>query len=180
MNTIGDDERPTDLVLVTQNSAEKPGNNSQRIGLLHNADMDLHPDCGHDVWRRNEALSFSDTESHTILQDDWQEVSNGVCDRCCQAEERSEAPDLEISGTGDIMFDAERCGDGIMAVMLDSGDDELRFLLVQEGDGNALRGALGSLLREVDDCETADEADYDGEDALHDENPCDSVSNIEP
>lgn len=58
--------------------------------------------------------------------------------------------------------------DGVLAVLFDPGDDEVRLLLGQELE---TAPSLRSMLGEVDDGHEANERDGAGENALHDEDP---------
>ena len=144
-----------------------------------------HPDCGYAVGGCDEALCFGDVETHAFLEDDGEEVGNGVgtgrgrsvvvfddtrsteYSHCGgQAEQRSKTPDFEISCTAQVVAEVELFWDGIVTVLLDPCNDEGGFLLVQEAEGQA--GPLGRFLGEVGDGEGTDDADNDCQEALQD------------
>lgn len=128
----------------------------------------VHDDSGEDIWWSNQALRLGNIETHTDIENDGQEVGNGVCHGGCEAEESSECPDLEVECILEVFADAEVLGDSIMSIFLDSCNDKGSFLLIQELDSQTL---LGSEFWEVADETPADEANCNGEGTLKDEDP---------
>ena len=55
----------------------------------------VHPDGGEDVGWGDEALGGADAEAHALVEDDGEEVGDGVGAGGREAEEGGEAPDLE-------------------------------------------------------------------------------------
>jgi hypothetical protein len=128
--------------------------------------------CHHrreDVWGCNQALGITLVETHAYLQDDGQEVSDGVgyCRR--ETEEGCKAPYLEVEGALEVLADFEFFESSIMTILFDGCDDEVNLLLSQElgAETNVCR-----LLGEVDNGEVC----ADGEDT-GDETPWSFVSN---
>jgi hypothetical protein len=117
----------------------------------------------------DQALRHADRESHAGVEDDGQEVRDGVRGRRREAEERAEGEDLQIAGALHVLAQVERLEHNIMAIFLDARTHESNLLLVQERQRGL--GALGRQLGEVDDGESADGAHGHGDDALHYEDP---------
>jgi len=150
-DTIGDDPDRANVVFVT--------------GPCES----VHDDCGKDVGWCNQALSLAGAESHAVLENDGQEVCDGVGDGGGTHEDDGEAPDLQVNGVGHVLFEVELFWDGIMSIFLNSGYDKGGFLLVKEvGTKKAL---LGSKFWEVDDEIPSDEANDNCDDTLENENP---------
>lgn len=129
---VGDDERRADAVLVG-----KPG------------EQKCH-DCREDVWRGNQALRVSLVETHAYLEDDRQEVGDGVRDSCREAKEGCKGPYLEVGGGLEILANLEFLQGSIMTILFDGCDNEVNLFLVQELRAEA---DMCCLLREVDNGE---------------------------
>ena len=74
---------------------------------------------------------------------------------------------LEVEPALEVLGQVELLGDGIVAISLNPGNDELGLLLVEERNGERLDGIRG-LLWEVGDGESTDNRDHAGQNALHD------------
>lgn len=66
-----------------------------------------HHDSCEDIRRSNQALRCGDAETHSITQNDGQEVGDSVRGGSGQTEQASEAPDLEISSMFEIVCQVE-------------------------------------------------------------------------
>jgi hypothetical protein len=117
----------------------------------------------------DQALRHADRESHAGVEDDGQEVRDGVRGRRREAEERAESEDLQIARAPHVLAQVERLEHNIVAILLNPRTHESDLLLVQERQRGL--GALGRQLGEVDDGEGADGAHDHRDDALHDEDP---------
>lgn len=117
----------------------------------------------------DQALRCTDREAHADIENDGQEVCDRVSDGSGQTEQASKGKNLQIQNTSHVLAQVERFGDDVVAILLDPGADESSFSLAQERQSGL--GAFGRKLREVYDGDTADEADNDRDDALHDEDP---------
>lgn len=117
----------------------------------------------------NKTLRGSDGESHADVEDDGQEVSDGVGDGGRQTEKGSEAQDLQIARPAQVLAQVERLKNNIVAVLFDPSTHESDLLLVEERQRSL--GALSGELGKVDDGESANGSDDDGDEALHDEDP---------
>ena len=117
----------------------------------------------------NQALRSTNREAHAHVEDNRQEVRNSVGDSGCQAEQEAKSKDLQVQDAAHVLAQVERLSNDIVAILLNSGTDESSLLLVQERQRRL--GVLGCEFREVHDGDAADEADDNGDDALHDENP---------
>lgn len=120
----------------------------------------VHDDSSSNIRRRNEALRFSKRKLHSYSEDDGQEVGDGVGVCGGKHEERGKSPDLEVGGMGQVRLDVELCGEGVGAVLLDTGHDECGFSGREEVPG------AGGELREVNYEEVADEGGNAGEEAF--------------
>jgi hypothetical protein len=128
-----------------------------------------HDEGSEDVRWSDEAVGCGGAESHSVLQNDGQEVRDGVCNGRCHHEDNCEAKDLEIERAFEVFGQVEFLRDDIMAIFLDTCDNEVDFWLGQElllGFGG-LRGEL----REVDDEVPTDQADDNGNHSLEYEYP---------
>jgi hypothetical protein len=119
--------------------------------------------------RTDQALRCADGEAHAYVEDDGQEVRDGVGDGGGQTEQASERKNLQVQDATQVLAQVEGLGNNIVAILLDPGADESSFSLAQERQRRL--GAFGCKLGEVDDRDAADEADDDGDEALHDEDP---------
>jgi hypothetical protein len=127
-----------------------------------------HDEGGEDVRGRNQAVGCCRAKPHTVLQNDGQEVGNGVCHGRGEHEKHSEAPDLEVKRSSKVLLDVELLGNGVVPVFLNAGNDVLRLLLGKEFLSEArLVGQLG----EVDDEVPADQPNDDGENTLQNKDP---------
>lgn len=149
-NAIADDERSTEMILVTQHCTS------------------VHPNGGEDVWWSDKALRCSNAKSHAIFQDDRQEISDSVRDCGGQPKERGEPPDLQVRGAFHVVLKTERYCDGVVSILFDASDDEFGFLLIQKRQGKRLC-SVRSLLWEIGDREAADETNDDCQNALQNE-----------
>lgn len=147
----------------------------------------VHEKAGHDVRRRDESLGLGEAETHALAQDNGQEVGDGVGNRGQAAEDDSEAPDLHVECWFEEGREAKRLGNGIatctrplagdsmyismtgqeprLTILVYSSHNEVALLLVEE------TARLVSVFGEIDQHEEAEDADEDGDDALHDEDP---------
>ena len=66
-----------------------------------------HDDSSKHVWRSDQALRCTDTETHAFVQNDGKKVCNCISAGCCEAEERSESPHLEVGGVCEIFSDMD-------------------------------------------------------------------------
>jgi hypothetical protein len=66
-----------------------------------------HDNGSKNVGRRDQALRRGDVETHALVQNDGQEVCDGVGARSGQAEEASEAPDFQVSRVREVGSDVE-------------------------------------------------------------------------
>lgn len=62
--------------------------------------------CQH-IGRSDQALRCRNTEAHALVQNDGQEVSNGVRAGGGESEQASKAPDLQVSRICQIFLDIE-------------------------------------------------------------------------
>lgn len=67
----------------------------------------VHDDGGKDVWRGDQALRSSNSETHTLVENDGQEICDGVCASGGQAEKTGETPNLQVKSVGKIHLDVE-------------------------------------------------------------------------
>ena len=127
-----------------------------------------HDEAGENVGGRDETVRSSSAEAHTILEDDGEEVGNSVGNRGREHEYDSEAPDLKIERVGEVLLEVKFFREGIVAILLDAGNDEVDLGFVEELLAHAgLVGELG----EVDDEIPSNQANGDCNDTLEDENP---------
>jgi hypothetical protein len=122
----------------------------------------VHQDGGGNIGRRDKALRRGQFETHAILQDDGKEVCDCVGAGRGETEEPGEAPDLEIHGGLEILPDFEWLGNGVVAILFDSGNNEGRFGFGEEAK------AGGGLLGEVNDEVIPGEANGACDDSFHD------------
>jgi hypothetical protein len=117
----------------------------------------------------DQALRHADRESHAGVEDDGQEVRNGVSGRSREPEDGAEPEDLQIAGSAQVLGQIKRLEHNIMAILLNPRTNKRNLLLVQERQRSL--GAPCRQLGEVDDGESADGAHDHRDDALHDEDP---------
>lgn len=91
-----------------------------------------HDDGSKNVWWGNETLGSGNTEAHTVIQNDWQEVSDRVGVGCGETEESCETPDLHIESVSHVFTHVKFLWDGIVTVLLDSGHHECGLFLGKE------------------------------------------------
>lgn len=131
-----------------------------------------HGKCEHDngrkdVGRRNETLGRGDIEAHTGVEDDGQEIGDGVGVGGCQTKEGGKAPDLQVQCILQVTTQAEWFGNGVVAIFLNSSDDECGFLLVKEFQTKAFGGQFWK----VDDEKKGNDGHDAGSSTLKDEDP---------
>ena len=81
---------------------------------------------------RDQALCLADAEAHALLEDDGQEIGDGVGAGGREAEEGCEAPDLEVQSVPEVLAPVELGGNGVVAIFLNAGYDEGGFFLGEE------------------------------------------------
>jgi hypothetical protein len=106
---VEDDESAADLVSVTDPCGA------------------VHEDGGKGIRRSNEALSGTDAESHSLLENLWQEVGNGISDGCRHAKNEGKPPNLWIQGRRKVSFPVEWLRDGILAIAVDAGNHKVNL-----------------------------------------------------
>lgn len=127
-----------------------------------------HDEAGENVRRRNQAVRSSSTEAHSILEDNREEVCDGVGNGGGEHENGSEAPHLQIQSIRKVLPHVEFFRQGIVAILFNAGDNEVDFLLVEELLAHT---RLVGKLREVDNEIPSNETDNDGDNTLEDEDP---------
>ena len=149
-DAVADDKRTTNPIFVAEHGTE------------------VHPDSGEYVWWSNQALRSGDSKAHSLSQNDRQEVRNRVSDGSGQHEQSGETPDLDVHSASNVLRKAEGCRDSIVAILLNSCNDKLCFLLIQEWESKGF-GPICGFFWEVGNQCAANEANDNREQALHDE-----------
>ena len=129
-----------------------------------------HPNSSDNVRWCNQALSHGSVETHTLVKNDGQEVGNSVGGRSGKTEKSGEAPDLAVETAAEIGREVEWLCDSILTILLDTSNDEVGLLLVQEAQSERL-ALVGSVLWEIGDSESSDDCNYAGDQTLHNEDP---------
>ena len=124
--------------------------------------------------RTDQALRSTNRKAHAYVEDDGQEIRDGIGDSGGQSEQTSKGKDLQVQNAAHVLAQVERLSNDIVAILLDPGADESSLLLVQERQSRL--GLLRREFGEVDDGDATDEADDDSDDALHDEDPSPSCN----
>lgn len=154
---IENDERGANVPFVTVVGKHVHDNRSQNIG-----------------WG-NKALGSRNVKPHAHVQNNRQEVGNGVGAGRGQAKEAGKAPDLQVQTVLEVLPDVEPmtcqrsvqpveavdvlCWDDIMPVFLDSRADEVRFSLVQELQAKGVDSLLGEVHNDEIGTECEDTSD---------------------
>lgn len=170
-NHVEDDDRPADLVLVASPASRK------------------HDEGTKDVRRSDQALRRSNSETHVLVQDDGEEVSQRVCDGGAVEEDlmtvsfrnswthlttyESIAPDLGVETGTEEFGRGERFVLGITTIMVDTVDDELSLTL-----GDELPGLMG-LVGEVNQRPVTNDTEEARQSTLDDEDPAPSGEALE-
>lgn len=118
--TVGDNDDTAHSVLITEPTTAE------------------HPDTGKDVWWGDEALRCTNAETHTTVENQWQEVGESVGDGGGEAEDKTEAPNLDIETTLEESSHRERFKLDITTISINLADDEVDLRLVQESPGVAM------------------------------------------
>jgi hypothetical protein len=150
-DTVGNDPWRADLVLVT---SPREAN---------------HDKSGEYVGWSDKTVASSSTKTHSVLENNGKEISNGVCYRGGKHEDQGKAPHLKVHTASKVLSEVEFLGDNVVAVLLDSGHDEVDFILFEELLLCLAR--FGSQFWKINDVVPSDKADNDSYDSLEHENP---------
>lgn len=122
----------------------------------------VHYNGGAEVWRGDEALSLAYFEAHAFLEDDGEEIGDSVGAGSGEAEERGEAPDLQVCCVAEVFCPVESgymsvfefiksCflvllfRDCIVSILLDPRNNKVGFFLGQELQTESFGGFLGKV-----------------------------------
>ncbi len=94
--------------------------------------LDEHYNRSSHVRWSNEALSLCNVETHTISEDDWEEVCNGIGIGGREDVEHREAPYLPVETSSEIGAKMEWLNLDIGSIVFDTCDDEVGFFLVEK------------------------------------------------
>lgn len=98
-------------------------------------------------------MSCRNGEAHSALEDDRQEIREGVSNGGAAHENQREGPDFEVQPCAEKLANGKGLGDGIPAVFVDAINDVASFALAEEAEGLVL------VVREADDGPIADYGD---------------------
>ena len=118
-------------------SVEKDEGRSNMIFVAEPGEPE-HDERSEDIGRRNETLRGGDIEAHARIENDGQEIGDGVGIGGCKAKESGEAPNLQVEGVLEVFANVKFLWDCIVTILLDAGNDESRLLLVQELEPKAV------------------------------------------
>lgn len=133
----------------TQNGVDNDEDASHAV-LVADPGGGVHDDTGKDEGRCDEALRGGGAEAHAVMEDDGQEVCDGVRDgggaaawsvvdgylvRGDLQEDHCEAPNLQVEARGEEAFQTERLIVSIGSVPVDAPDNEGAFLFAEESPG---------------------------------------------
>lgn len=91
-----------------------------------------HDEAGENVGWGNQTIASRNAEAHSIFEDDWKKVRNGICDGRCEHVDQGKAPDLEIQAASKVLSEVELLCHYIMPVLLDSRHDKVHLVLLEE------------------------------------------------
>jgi hypothetical protein len=140
-DAINQDEWSSDVVLVSQISPCVHDNSGSHIG-----------------WG-DEALRGRDAETHSIVENDGEKVSNSVGTGRCEHEQTGKPPHFQVQGILEVAPNTKGFRDSVVTVLLNSCDDEGGFLFVDELQ---LEASVCGLLGKVNNEEIGAECEHTG------------------
>lgn len=126
-----------------------------------------HDNTGEDIRRRNEALTSTQGEAHSVEQNLREEVGKGVGDCGDAGEDGGKGPDLGVAAGGDPFLEVEGLEDDVSAVFVDARLDPFDLARLEEGDRVAVLHVVG----EADEQDEAEKTNADRCGAFDNEQP---------
>lgn len=115
-----------------------------------------HEDGGGEVRGGDKTLGFADPETHTVREDDREEVGDCVSYGREAAKDHCETPDFQVESWTEEFPQVPGFRVGVAAVTVETANDKVAFGLVEESPG------FISLIGEIDDKDVAEDADCEG------------------
>lgn len=139
------------------------------VVLVADPAREVDDDGGKGIGRSNQALSLADRESELEVENDGQEVGEGVGDGGGVEEDHGVGPNLPVETGTEVLLDGEFLDLDITTVGVDTSANPLLLGGAKERPGLSL--GVG----EVDEEPVADKTEHAGEDTFNDEDPSPTV-----
>ena len=123
------------------------------------------PDAGESIRRKRQHLRHGGRVSHPGLQDDGQEVAEGVCYDVVEEEDPGEFPYLPVLEVDHDRLEGQRLGRSVATIAVNALHDEVGFMDCQERLSQD-EASFVCLVWKVDDGDKAHDAEHDGYNTL--------------